>query len=117
MKILEINPDFVDAYINLGAVCSLLGRRDDAIAFYSDALRINPQLPGTHYTLGLAYFEKGMIDDAIREYETALEINPDLLVARRSLNEAYKLIELDSVNKVQNYKRETRNNPVPTGEH
>jgi Flp pilus assembly protein TadD len=42
---LEINPNYVGAVINAGVVCEMMGLKDDAHAFYRQALEIDPDNP------------------------------------------------------------------------
>ena len=42
-KAIELNPNYVEAYNNLGVACFETGRREDAIAaLFKKALEINP---------------------------------------------------------------------------
>lgn len=49
---LALDPDFADAYINLGNALDRLGKSDEAIATYQKALELDPDLAGAHYNLG-----------------------------------------------------------------
>ena len=50
-----IDPEYADAYTNLGnALSSLKGQRDDAIRYYQKALQLQPDSAGTHFNLAIA---------------------------------------------------------------
>jgi tetratricopeptide (TPR) repeat protein len=59
---------------NLGAALAKLGRHEDAVARFEDALRLEPDSASAHSNLGVVY---GMFDQpqkAIAAYERALEL-------------------------------------------
>ena len=64
-----------------------LGKYDEAIAQYSEALRINPDDADAHYNLGDALRNLGKYDEAAARYSEALRLKPDYLEARRSLED------------------------------
>jgi tetratricopeptide (TPR) repeat protein len=51
---------------NLGVLLDDLGRRDEAMAAYSEALAHDPELADAHYNLGLLYEAQGRGRDALR---------------------------------------------------
>ena len=43
-KAIDLNPNFADAYNNIGIVLLEMGQFDDAIKFYEKAIDLNPSL-------------------------------------------------------------------------
>lgn len=64
-KAIAIDPEFSQAYNGLGLTCRLLGRSDEAIAYWQKALKLNPDLLQAYYYLGLAQMEKGKFEEAL----------------------------------------------------
>jgi tetratricopeptide (TPR) repeat protein len=70
---IALHPDFALAITNLGNVCFRLGREDEAVALYAQALDIDPKQPEAAYNLGrvmddeperaLPYFEQAIRND------------------------------------------------------
>ncbi len=73
------------AEMNLGVALDKLGRPEEAIAHYREAIRIRPDYAEAHYNLGVDMARKGRIDDAIAEYRRTLEIWPDYPYAHNNL--------------------------------
>ncbi len=62
---------------NYGRVLALLGRSDDAIEMYRNALRLDPKLASASMQLGLLYEELGRPAEALRELEHAVRLTAD----------------------------------------
>ena len=54
---LELEPDFAEAYNNMGAVLSFQGKYEEAIAYFSQALRVKPHYPEARTNLEFAQRE------------------------------------------------------------
>ena len=52
-KAIDLNPNFADAYNNIGIVLLEMGQSDDAIKFYQKALEIEPSYAEAHNNLGM----------------------------------------------------------------
>ncbi len=76
--ILDVRPGnyFIHGY--LGHELGRMGRRDEAIRHFHEAIRLNPQYADAYTGLGKAMEEKGNTDQAIQYYKKALDLNPDL---------------------------------------
>ncbi|MFX7667115.1 tetratricopeptide repeat protein, partial [Acinetobacter baumannii] len=70
-----MNPQLVEAHINLGNV--YLGQKDYAQAQseYQQALTMNPNNVLAHYNLGLVYTGLGNLDGAMNEYNAAIGVD------------------------------------------
>jgi tetratricopeptide (TPR) repeat protein len=61
------------------------GDDDQAIKFFTQAIRLNPNFAPPYEYRALAYYRKGDIDRAIADFEAALRINPNNANAREAL--------------------------------
>ncbi|MBI5676376.1 MAG: tetratricopeptide repeat protein [Nitrospirae bacterium] len=86
---LRLNPDYAEAYSNLGSAYFIQSRIDEAINAYRAVLTLNPNIPEAHNNLGNAYATQGRIEEAINEYQTAIRINTDDVKAYYNLGNAY----------------------------
>ncbi|RAU22894.1 hypothetical protein CU669_05795 [Paramagnetospirillum kuznetsovii] len=68
-KCLELEPNYLDARINLGAVLRDMGRLDDAETTVRDALALAPNEAELHWNLALVQLTRGNYLDGWREYE------------------------------------------------
>jgi protein O-mannosyl-transferase len=75
-RTLEINPDYVSAYVGLGNTLLMRGDITQSIQFYRQALKIDPDLPEAHYNLARALATLGDTDKAINQYNDALKLDP-----------------------------------------
>lgn len=88
---LEINPDYVDAWVGLGIVQRLSGDYEAARTAYQEALRLNPNIAEAHSSLGTLYVLEGKPEEAIVEFEEAIRLNPKLDAAYANLALAYAM--------------------------
>ncbi|MBD69746.1 hypothetical protein CMK21_06440, partial [Candidatus Poribacteria bacterium] len=72
-RALEINPNYSEAYNNLGNVLKEQGKLDDAVLAYRSALGINPDYSEAHNNLGLVLLLQGNFSSGWREYEWRLK--------------------------------------------
>src|SRR5262249_39681869 len=59
-----------------------LGRLDEAIANYRQALQIQPNDSATHDNLATALVRKGLVAEAMNEYQIALQLDPRSATAK-----------------------------------
>ncbi len=78
-----------DAHRKLGNAFVNMGRIDEAIKQYQEALAINPGYAAAHVNLGNAFLQKGEVDDAISHYERALQIKPGEAEMHYNLGNAF----------------------------
>ncbi|MCS6860177.1 MAG: tetratricopeptide repeat protein [Abditibacteriales bacterium] len=91
-RALEVNPKSYLAYNNMAIVFDMQGKPEEAIPYYSKALRIKSHIPQNlhallHYNLANDLFQVGRVKEAITHYEAALRIKPDFVRARTRLKE------------------------------
>jgi tetratricopeptide (TPR) repeat protein len=80
----------------MGNALLRMGRIQEAIGHYEQALRIKPDYAEAHNSLGVALGKVGKIQEAIGHYEQALRIKPDFAEAHNSLG-----VALEQVGKIQ----------------
>ncbi|MGO9526357.1 MAG: tetratricopeptide repeat protein [Verrucomicrobiia bacterium] len=80
------------AHQNLGFALSQIGKFQEAIGQYEQALRIKPDYAEAHRNLGVALSQIGKIQEAIGQYEQALRIKPDFAKAHNNLGVALSRI-------------------------
>jgi tetratricopeptide (TPR) repeat protein len=75
-KALEIDPDYVPAYLNWGGAMFSKGRYDEAIEIYRTGINVNPLAASLHYSLSLALEKENKTAEAQTEMALAVKINP-----------------------------------------
>ena len=87
-RAIQVDPETLDAYINLGNAYAQLHELDAAIAEFEQALRTNPNSPDLHmihFELGVIYESQSLWRPAALEYQQALQLKPSFEVARTRL--------------------------------
>ena len=77
------------AYANLGLAFDEMGRRDEAMAMFYQALKLNPKMHDICNILGVDLAERGDIAAAIPLFQQAICVWPDLDQAYYNLGMAY----------------------------
>ncbi len=75
-KAVELDPDFSEATINLGAALLELGEADEARKAFAEALAQDPKSAMTHFRLGSVLLDRGDLEGAREHFETSLKLNP-----------------------------------------
>jgi superkiller protein 3 len=107
------HPNDPEAFNNLGATYTILGRFDQAIEAYQKALLLNPQLSTTYYNLGMAYSKIDRFEQAVESYQSAIRLNPALAIAYNNLAWLYakRGENLDDALKLSQRAAELEQNP------
>ena len=77
-KVLALDPDHGDAYLNLGALLCESRRCREAVALYDEALRRRPTEALLHFNRAIALEDQGRNDEALVAYHASLQLAPDL---------------------------------------
>ncbi|HEX2853856.1 MAG TPA: tetratricopeptide repeat protein [Opitutaceae bacterium] len=85
------NPGSARAQANLGVELFRIGRGEDAIARFEQAIRLRPDHVSAHYNLGVALLDRARATEAISEFESAIRLAPDHPDARLNLGNALVL--------------------------
>jgi tetratricopeptide (TPR) repeat protein len=76
---------YAEVHNSLGISLGALGRQQEAIEHWKQAIQIEPDYAEAHYNLGVALMHMGNLEDAIEHYEQALRIKPDYAEAHNNL--------------------------------
>ena len=76
-KVLQIEPNHVDALNNIGAILITLDKHEEAIPFFDQVLAIEPNHVGGLSNKGSALGSLGEFDDSMLNLNRALEIEPN----------------------------------------
>ncbi len=75
-SVLEIDPDYVQAHVNLVAVHGALGNYDRSERHYRRSVELDPSIAEAHYNHGVARHFAEDYQAAATAFEKALELNP-----------------------------------------
>jgi tetratricopeptide (TPR) repeat protein len=84
-RAIELDPELVDAYVNLGRLVHEAGRAAEAVALYHAALKRCPDDALVHFNLAIALEDSEGPEAAMREYRRALDLDPDFADAHFNL--------------------------------
>lgn len=76
MQYLKINPESALAWVGAGDCCSNLGRYEEAIQAYKEAIRLKPDY-AAYNNLANTYYELGRYEEAIRAIQQAIRLEPE----------------------------------------
>jgi tetratricopeptide (TPR) repeat protein len=94
---LEFEPEFPDAWVNLGLIAQAQGDFASAREHYIHALRLNNEQASAYNDLGVLDFNEGNSARAEERFRRALKVNPDYTEARHNLGLAHwRLGRLDA---------------------
>jgi tetratricopeptide (TPR) repeat protein len=89
-RLLEADPDHVDAHVNLGRLLHEEGAPAAAEKHYRRALELDPDHEIAAFNLGVALEDLGRFKDAIEAYQRALELDPQNADAHFNLAGVYE---------------------------
>jgi tetratricopeptide (TPR) repeat protein len=76
LEVLKIDPNQVQAHINLISLYGRLGDTNKALEHYRQAMKINENLPDCHYDYGVVMSGQQKFNEAKTAFQKAVEINP-----------------------------------------
>ena len=88
-RAIDLNPDFAEAYYNLGVSYEELGKHEDSIETLKKAIQLAPENANAHYALGYAYCQLKRYKESIDAFERSLVLKPGNAFARKKLGSAY----------------------------
>ena len=71
--LLRLDPDYADAYNNLGIILFAEGKNDEAISHYKTAIGLKPGYAKAYSNLGIALVAEGKNEEAISHYKMAIK--------------------------------------------
>jgi outer membrane protein OmpA-like peptidoglycan-associated protein len=88
-KVLQLDPNFIDAQIEWANIKNQFGQYAEAGQGYEKALAIDSTyLPGVLYSLGIVEYDQGKFEEAIGHFEAYLK-TPEVSEKRRKSTEEY----------------------------
>jgi tetratricopeptide (TPR) repeat protein len=75
-KALDLNPDLVTPYLNLGSIYLAKDEGKEAISLYEGIIQERPRFVQAYVALGAIYEMQGNQQRALETYEKALQVNP-----------------------------------------
>tara|TARA_B100000780_G_scaffold230286_1_gene169999 strand:+ start:152 stop:2509 length:2358 start_codon:yes stop_codon:yes gene_type:complete len=78
---IKINPNYAEAYNNVGIALKNKGCLSAAIDSYKKAIKIKPDYAEAYYNMGIALEDWGDLDAAIERYQQAINLKPDYVGA------------------------------------
>ena len=87
-KALALNPQYSEAYDNLGEALAGKGAVKEAIAQFEKAVRLAPGYATARANLGMVLARTGQTDKAVFHLKKVVEDKPDAAEARRNLGHA-----------------------------
>ena len=80
-----MKPDYAEAHSNLGNTLKELGRLDEAVASYTQAIALKPEFAEAHYNFGITLKDLGRLDEAEASCAQAIALKPDFAEAHSNL--------------------------------
>ena len=87
-RVIQLDPNNVGAYNNLGNVLKDQGKLEEAIFAYRQAIQLNPKFAPTYNNLAVALYEQKKLEEAIAACRQAIKLNPKLAEAYNNLGNA-----------------------------
>ena len=85
LQLLNQFPKSINLYNIVGAANKNLGKLDEAIEAYREALSIKPDYADAYYNMGNAFKVQGKLDEAIEAFSKALSIKADYAQASNNM--------------------------------
>jgi len=110
-KVIELNPNYAEAYYGRGYAYAELNEYERAIEDYSNAIKLNPKFAEAYNNRGLAYVKLNEYERAIKDYDKAIALNPAFAEAYYNRGNAYvKLNEYERA--IKDYDKAIALNPA-----
>lgn len=87
---IRVDPNFAEAYGNLGNALKELGDLKGATDFYLKAIKLKPRFSDAYNNLASAYMLQGQTQQAMETYQMALVLDPHLVDAHTNLGNLFK---------------------------
>jgi len=75
-KSVSLNPDFAEAYSNMGVALKNQGKLDEAIEAYEKVISLKPDYASAYIDMGNALYHQGKLDETISAFNKAILLNP-----------------------------------------
>jgi len=115
-KAVSKRKDYAQVYCGMACCSGKLGRYQDAVDAYTEAIRLKPEDSLVHYNLGVMCGKLGRYQDAIDTYKDAVRLKPDFAEAHYGLGKAYACL-LRHQDAVDSFKETIRLKPDDADAH
>ncbi|MBI1748772.1 MAG: tetratricopeptide repeat protein [Acidobacteria bacterium] len=95
-KVLQVQPNNVEALLTKGEVLLLTDRLPEAREQYLHVIGVDPRNPAGHHRLGMVHYRQKQYDKALAKFEEAMAINADLVDAMNDILAALTAQKKDS---------------------
>ena len=91
-RVIEIDPNFAEAYANLGSVLANQNKLAEALPYFETAIRLKPNVPEFHYMLGKVLSAQNKRAEAVESVKKARDLyrNQGKTQAANKLDEVIK---------------------------
>jgi tetratricopeptide (TPR) repeat protein len=114
--VVQATKDNYLAHDSLGAALAAVGKKEEAIAHYREAIDINPFYPEAYSNMGVVLAVQGRNEEAIAHYLAAININPNYGDAFYNLANLYvKQRKIEEA--IDNYRQAIKINPDHVDAH
>ncbi len=96
-QVIELKPDFAEAWNRRGNAYAALGDEDRALADYDRAIALNPYQFGTLESCGEIWMTRSNYRKAADYFRRALDLNPNLSEAAEALHALEEKLENDRI--------------------
>jgi len=96
-QVIELKPDFAEAWNRRGNAYAALGDEDRALADYDRAIALNPYQFGTLESCGEIWMTRSNYRKAADYFRRALDLNPNLSEAADALQALESKLENDRI--------------------
>ena len=93
LNAIALNPQFAEAYAELGFIEHLRGRYEPAMLYLEQALSLDPDLAVAYNYRGMIYYEGGASTMALLNFTRAIQIDPTLGEALYNRASVYLLMD------------------------
>ena len=80
-RVIQLKPDFAEAYSNRGIALQDLGRLDEALQDYDKAIQLKPDFAEAYSNRGAVLQKLGRLQEAVQNYDRATQLKPDFAAA------------------------------------
>jgi tetratricopeptide (TPR) repeat protein len=93
-RVIEIDPNFAEAYANLGSILANQNKLAEAVTYFETAIRLKPKVPEFYYMLGKVLSAQNKMAEAVESIKKARDLyrNQGKTEAANKLDEVIKNI-------------------------
>lgn len=73
-RVIQIDPNFAEAYANLGSILANQNKLAEALPNFQTAIRLKPNVPEFHYMLGQVLYAQNKMGDAVESIKKARDL-------------------------------------------